>query len=90
MRLRLPLYGRVLAWSGLNLLFLALLLWVLAGASLPMESLLSGLAGERVQRIADVLLGDLGTRPRAEWDEAMQRAAEVYGVQFMLLGERED
>lgn len=90
MRLRVPLYGRVLAWSGLNVVFLAILLWVLAGASLPLESLLSGLSGERVQRIADVLVGELSTRPRSEWDEAIQRAAGVYGVDFMLVSDREE
>jgi two-component system, OmpR family, sensor histidine kinase CpxA len=90
MKLRVPLYGRVLAWSGLNVVFLVLLLWVVAGASLPTESLLSGLSGERVQRIADVLVGDLGTRPRSEWDEAIQRASVVYGVEFMLMSDREE
>ena len=90
MKLRVPLYGRVLVWSGLNVVFLGLLLWVLAGASLPLESLLSGLSGERVQRIADVLIGELNTRPRSEWDEAIQRASGVYGVDFMLVSDREE
>lgn len=89
MTLRLPLYGRVLVWFGLNLILLVALLWVLAGARLPVDALLTSLAGERVQRIADVLVGELSTRPMSEWDRALERAASVYGVTFVLVDERE-
>jgi two-component system sensor histidine kinase CpxA len=90
MTLRLPLYGRVLAWFGLNLMLLAGLLWMLAGSSLPVESLLNGLAGARVQRMADVLVGELSTRPMTEWNQALARASAVYGVTILMLDEREE
>lgn len=89
MTLRLPLYGRVLVWFGLNLVLLVALLWILAGARLPLETLLASVAGERVQRIADVLVGELSTRPMSEWNQALERAASVYGVEFALFDERE-
>lgn len=89
MTLRLPLYGRVLAWFALNLALLLALLWVVAGARLPIDALLAGIAGERVQRIADLLVGELSTRPIPEWDRTLERAASVYGVTFVLMDERE-
>ena len=89
MTIRLPLYGRVLAWFGLNLMLVVGLLWVLGGSSIPMESLLNGLAGARVQRIADVLVGELSTRPVNEWNQSLERASSVYGVTFLVMDERD-
>lgn len=89
MTLRIPLYGRVLGWFALNLALLAAVLALVARSSFPVEALLEGLAGERVQRLGDVLIGELRTRPLSEWDDSLARASAIYGVDFILIDERE-
>jgi len=88
MKLRLPLFGRFLIWLALNLVFLAVIFWAVLRSEFRLESLMAGAAGERVQQVADVLLGELRTRPRAEWDAALQRFSDAYRVSFSLINER--
>ncbi|MFM8359998.1 MAG: sensor histidine kinase [Verrucomicrobiota bacterium] len=88
MKLGLPLYARFLGWFGLNLVLLGGVFWVLVRSELRVDTLLAGLAGDRVQPVAEVVFGELRSRPREEWDGVLGRFGAVYGVQFLLLNER--
>jgi two-component system sensor histidine kinase CpxA len=90
MKLRLPLYARFLVWLALNLVLLAAVFWLLVRTEFRLDSLVAGVAGERVQQVADVIFGELRTRPAAEWDATLTRFSEAYGVKFTLLGDRGD
>jgi two-component system sensor histidine kinase CpxA len=85
---RLPLYARFLIWFGLNLLLLAAIIGLLLRTEFRIESVLSSLAADRVQPVADVILGELKTRPRSEWNAVLGRFEEAYGIQFSLLDDR--
>ncbi len=90
MSLRLPLYARFLGWFLLNLLLLAAVFGVLVRTEFRFDALMSSLAGERVQQVADVIFGELRTRPRDQWNDTLARFEEAYGVQFALLDDRHE
>lgn len=85
---RFPLYTRFLVWFALNLLLLAAIIGVLLRTEFRVESILSTLAADRVQPVADVILAELRTRPRTEWNAVLGRFEEAYGIRFSLLDER--
>lgn len=87
MTLRLPLFGRILAWLLLNLLILAAVSGVFVWTELGGESFLGRIAGERSQAAANALMAELRERPIPEWDRAMARFEEAYPVRVMLLRE---
>src|SRR4051794_2542395 len=88
MRFRFPLYGRILLWLALNLLLLAGVFVLVIRVEFRLDSLMAGTAGERVQQVADVIAGELRTRPRTDWDQTLARFAEAYGVSFLLVNDR--
>lgn len=85
---RFPLYARFLVWFALNLLLLAAIIGVLLRTEFRVESILSTLAADRVQPVADVILAEFRTRPRSEWNAVLGRFEEAYGIRFSLLDER--
>ena len=82
---RFPLYARFLVWFALNLLLLATIIGALLRTEFRIESILSSLAADRVQPVADVILAELKTRPRPEWTAVLGRFEEAYGIRFSLL-----
>lgn len=88
MKWRIPLSVRFLVWLGLNLAMLAGVFGFLVMSEFRFESLLAGTAGERVQKVAEVLFGELESRPRSDWGTTLQRFSETYGVRFALLDDR--
>lgn len=88
MRIRLPLYSRFLIWFLLNLLLLAAVFGTLVITEFRFDALMSSFAGERVQQVADVILGEIRTRPRDEWNTTLARFDEAYGIQFAIFDER--
>lgn len=62
MTLRLPLFGRILAWLLLNLIILAGAFGVFVWTELGGESLLGRIAGERSQSAAVALISELRDR----------------------------
>ena len=88
MTLRLPLLGKILGWFFLNLVLLALVAGWLLRSEFRLEALINGAGGERFQRVADSLLGELRERPRADWTRILQRYGGTYDVQFVLADER--
>jgi len=88
MRLRLPLYARFLGWFLLNLLLLAAVVGALIRTEFRFDALMASFAGDRVQQVADVIYGELRTRPRDQWNDTLARFEEAYGIQFALLDDR--
>ncbi len=85
---RFPLYARFLVWFALNLLLLAAIIGVLLRTEFRVESILSTLAADRVQPVADVIQAELRTRSRTEWNAVLGRFEEAYGIRFSLFDER--
>lgn len=85
MRARVPLLVRILGWFFLNLALLAGALFFFLRTEFRVDALMAGRAGERVQQMADALLGELRVRPRAEWDDLLQRFGESYGIGLALV-----
>lgn len=87
MTLRLPLFGRILAWLLLNLIILAGAFGVFVWTELGGESLLGRIAGERSQSAAVALISELRERPIDEWERALARFEEAYPVRVLMLRE---
>jgi len=88
MTLRLPLFGKILGWFFLNLVLLALIAGWVVRSEFRLEALINGAGGERFQRVADTLLGELRERPRNTWDRTLERFSTTYQVQFAIVDER--
>lgn len=88
MRGRFPLYARFLIWFALNLILLAVIVGVLLRTEFRIESVLSSLATDRIQPVAEVIVAELKTRPRSEWTAVLGRFEEAYGIRFSLLDDR--
>lgn len=88
MKLRLPLYAQILGWFFLNLVLLALIAGWVVRSEFRLEALINGAGGERFQKVVDILLGELRSRPRAEWDVILKRFGSTYQVQFVIVDER--
>ena len=86
MRLRFPLYAKILLWFFLNLVVLggAFLLLVRAQFHYGLDWLLAAGAGERIQAISDVIVSELNDRPRSEWDAVLKRFDDAYQIQFLI------
>jgi two-component system sensor histidine kinase CpxA len=83
---RFPLYGKILLWFFLNLLVLSVTCYALFRIQFRVgpELLLTGRAGERLQAVARAITGELEARPRAEWDEILERFSSAYGIRFLV------
>ncbi|MBX3732649.1 MAG: HAMP domain-containing histidine kinase [Verrucomicrobiae bacterium] len=88
MRWHIPLSVRFVGWFLLNLVMLAVVFGVVIRSELRPDALLGLLAGDRVQKVADVLAGELASRPAAEWGTTLERVSGTYGVRFALVDER--
>jgi two-component system sensor histidine kinase CpxA len=87
MILRLPLLGRILIWSLLNLLILGVAFGVFLWTELGGDSLLGKVAGDRSMAAANALTAELRDRPLPEWENALARFEEAYPVRVLLLRE---
>lgn len=86
MKLRFPLYAKILFWFFLNLVLLggAFLLLVRAQFHYGLDWLLAAGAGERIQAISDVIVSELNDRPRSEWGAVLKRFDDAYRIQFLI------
>lgn len=87
---RFPLLARILVWFFLNLALLAGVLFFLLRTEFRVEALVGGRGGERVQQMADALLGELRVRPRAEWDDILRRFGDSYGIRLALFAQPDE
>jgi two-component system, OmpR family, sensor histidine kinase CpxA len=85
-RLRFPLYAKILLWFFLNLVLLggAFLLLVRAQFHFGLDWLLAAGAAERIQAISDVIVSELNDRPRSDWNTVLKRFDDAYQVQFLI------
>src|SRR5258708_22321282 len=86
MKLRFPLYAKILVWFFLNLIFLGVVFYVFFKVQfrLGLDSLLAGRAGEHLQSVSEVIGNELNQSPNAEWDDVLKRFSGAYHVQFYL------
>ena len=87
MRIRFPLYAKILLWFFLNLIVLCVGFYVFfhAQVKLGLNSLMMGRAGDRIQAVSEVITAELNKSPgRASADEILKRFSSSYRVQFYL------
>ena len=91
MKIKLPLYAKILLWFFLNLVMLVAAFFLVARVQfkLGLDSLISGPASERVRAISQLLSEEIRDKdlPRSDWDAALKRNSDVYKVDFYLFRE---
>src|SRR5579859_7961938 len=86
MKMKFPLYAKILFWFFLNVVFLgAVFLFVARGQlHFGLDALISGPAGGRLQDVTRLISEELRVLPQSEWNGVLQRSSDVYHVQFYL------
>ena len=89
MRVRLPLYGKILAWFFLNLVAVAAVALVLFNVqfNFNLDWLLVTGARERLEAVRDLIIGELAVTAPDDWSEVMARYSAAHHVQFALFDE---
>ena len=87
MKVRFPLYAKILIWLFANVVFLALLGYGLFKFqfSAGLEALLAGRAGERIQTLSEVLRAELNEVTPSKWNPILERFGKAYGVKLILM-----
>ena len=88
MKLRFPLYSKILLWFFLNLLLLAVVLYGFLRFQLRagLDSLLAGQIASRMEVVTRVLEDELRETPRTAWDSVLERLGNTYeGVTFHIV-----
>ncbi len=82
----IPIYVKVLAWLGVNVLLLALIVLVFLRMQFHMslDWMLLGPAGGRISLIGDQVTGELSHMPENKWQDALKIYEAKYGVSFAL------
>lgn len=86
MNIRFPLYGKILLWFFLNLVFLGLVFYMFFRVQFKvgLDSLLMGQAGDRIQAVSELIEFDLREGPRSSWNEILDRYSNAHQVRFFL------
>ena len=86
MKIKFPLYAKILFWFFLNVLVLAVVFFFVARVQFRfgLDSLIAGRAGDRIQAITKLITAELRERPRQEWNSVLERFSEVYALEFFL------
>lgn len=86
MKIRFPLYVKILGWFFLNVLLLVVVFSFVARVQFRfgLDALIAGHAGDRIQEIAKLMTQELRERPGLEWNSVLARFTDVYAVQFFL------
>jgi two-component system sensor histidine kinase CpxA len=89
MTIRLPLYGKILAWFFLNLVVVAGVFAILFDAQFhfSLDWLLAAGARDRLEAVRDLIIGELEVTSPDEWEQVMQRYSEAHHVKFALFDE---
>ena len=87
MKLRLPLLAKIQALLLLNLLLLASIFFFVFQLQFRfgLDSLLTGLAGDRVKVTAQVISQALQDKPADTWSSALEQFSKTYKVDFFLM-----
>ncbi len=86
MKIKFPLYTKILFWFFLNVVFLGAVFLIVARVQFKfgLDSLVNGPAGENIQRVTQSLRTSLRNRPRADWNEVLKEFGDIYKVRFFL------
>ena len=86
MTIRLPLSAKILIWFFLNLTILAAVFVLLFNAQFrfDLDWVFASSAGQRVEAVRALIVGELNTRAPDEWGSVLERFSEAYGVRFSL------
>lgn len=86
MRIRIPLYGKVLFWFFVNLAIIAILAGVFMQMQfrLGLDSLLAGPERHRLEAMGEVIAGELRGQPLARWNDVLARYKAVHGATFTI------
>ncbi|MEO8353970.1 MAG: HAMP domain-containing protein, partial [Chthoniobacteraceae bacterium] len=92
MRIRLPLYSKILLWFFLNLVVAATLLVIIFNAQfhVNMDWFFATGARERMEAVRDLVIGDLEVTPPDEWGAVMRRYSTAYHVRLGLFDDDAD
>jgi two-component system sensor histidine kinase CpxA len=84
--MRLPLYGKILAWFFLNLVVVAGVVALLFDAQFhfDLDWLFAAGARERLEAVRDLIVGELESTPPDDWPQVLQRYSEAHHVRFAL------
>lgn len=87
MRLRFPLFAKILLWFFLNLAVLGAVLYGFFRLQFRggLDLLLAGPAGDRIEAIGLAIASELRETPRNQWTEVLQRLSAAHKIQFCLL-----
>src|ERR1700722_3976867 len=91
MKIKFPLYAKILFWFFLNIIFLGAVFLLVARGQFHfgLDSLISGPAGQRFQAVTQLITEDVRDSPRSDWDAVLKRYSDVYHVQFFLFRNHE-
>ena len=86
MKIKLPLYAKILFWFFLNVVFLGVIFLVVARVQFRfgLDSLISGPAGANVDNVIQLLTAELRDSSANQWDGALARFSDTYHVRFYL------
>src|SRR6478735_403504 len=89
LRVRFPLYAKILAWFFLNLVVVATVFALLFDVQFHfnMDWLFATGAKDRLEAIRDLIIGELETTPPDDWGQALQRYSAAHHMQFGLFDE---
>jgi two-component system sensor histidine kinase CpxA len=90
MRVRLPLYGKILLWFFLNLVAVAAVVLILFNVqfNFNLDWLLVTGARERLEAVRDLIVGELAITQPDEWEEVLRRYSEAHRVHFALFDDQ--
>ncbi|HEY9754449.1 MAG TPA: HAMP domain-containing sensor histidine kinase [Oculatellaceae cyanobacterium] len=86
MKVRLPLYAQIFGMLFLYLLTLTAIVFISLNAKFGFgwEALIKSPVGDRVNTIADAVVGRLASSKKAEWDEILKSYEKRHHLQFYL------
>src|SRR5947209_12933391 len=90
MRVGFPLSAKILAWFFLNLALLAMVALLVGQQRMRfgLDSLVAGPAGDRVRALGVLVIHELDTAPREQWNAVLERFGREYHVDLFLFAER--
>ena len=86
MKIKLPLYAKILFWFFLNVIFLGVIFLVVARVQFRfgLDSLISGPAGQHIDDVIQLMTLELRDSPADEWDAVLTQYGEKHHVKFYL------
>ncbi len=86
MKTRFPLFARLLLWFFLNVLVVlaALFLTLRFQFGSQFKSFLPDTSRSQTQAMTEVLIHDLATTPKAQWDQSLSQLSAAYHMDFAI------